>query len=282
MALNVLIVDDCELIRTMLARTLDLSGVSLGTLYEAGNGREALDIVRSAWVDLIIADLNMPVMDGVQMIDHLQADGLLKTIPVVVVSTEGSQTRVEELRGKGVSAYVRKPAAPEAIRDVIHEVLGRTCIEGYRQALEDTFFHVIEEFALMLGEPSGRSNAASLLEDGWVQAKISFRGSLAGVVAVAAPKGLVRTIAANVLGREPDDPAAVEAAPSAAKELVNLVAGRLLTEVAGEVPVFDLSAPVFGSAVVDEFVEEPERVTASFLVEGDPLVLSASIRRVDA
>ena len=69
-------------------------------------------------------DINMPVMNGVEMIEHLNEDGLLSSIPVVVVSTEGSATRMDELKRMGVRGYLRKPSAPEQFREVVEEILG--------------------------------------------------------------------------------------------------------------------------------------------------------------
>lgn len=124
MPYNILVVDDSQTVRAVIRKTLDLAGVDVGEIYEAGNGQEALEILRDNWLDLVFADINMPVMTGIEMVDRMSADGLLKTVPVVIVSTEGSATRVEQLKAKGVSAYVRKPFTPEIIREVVDEVLG--------------------------------------------------------------------------------------------------------------------------------------------------------------
>ncbi len=124
MPYNILVVDDSQTVRAVIRKTLDLAGVDVGEIHEAGNGQEALDILRDNWLDLVFADINMPVMTGIEMVDRMSADGLLKTVPVVIVSTEGSATRVEQLKAKGVSAYIRKPFTPEIIREVVDEVLG--------------------------------------------------------------------------------------------------------------------------------------------------------------
>lgn len=124
MALNILVVDDSETVREVIAKTLGLAQVPVNELHMAANGREALDILQDNWVDLVFSDINMPVMTGVEMIERMQEDEVMRSIPVIVVSTEGSATRIEELRSKGVSAYVRKPFTPESIRKVVDEVLG--------------------------------------------------------------------------------------------------------------------------------------------------------------
>jgi len=124
MLYNILIVDDSRTTRTVISKTLKLADVPINQLYEAENGKIALEILDKSWVDLVLADINMPEMDGVEMIDRMSKDGLLKTIPVVIVSTEGSQTRIEEMRSKGVRAYVRKPFTPELIKNIVKDILG--------------------------------------------------------------------------------------------------------------------------------------------------------------
>ena len=124
MALNILVVDDSETVRAVIAKTLELAGVSVNELHQASNGREALDILGDNWIDLVFADINMPVMSGIEMIEKMYKDGLLKTIPVIIVSTEGSATRIEHLKSKGIRAYVRKPFTPELIRKVVDDIVG--------------------------------------------------------------------------------------------------------------------------------------------------------------
>lgn len=123
MSLNILIVDDSAVIRKMIIKTLRLSALELGELHEAGDGQEALGIMEVQWIDLIFADLNMPVMDGEAMIQKIRANPAWADVPVVVVSTEGSETRIERLRGQSVR-FIHKPFSPEQIRAVVEEVLG--------------------------------------------------------------------------------------------------------------------------------------------------------------
>lgn len=124
MAFNFLVVDDSETVRAVIAKTLQVAGLPINQLFQAANGKEALGVLQDHWVDLVFTDINMPVMGGIELIEKLCADGLLKTIPVVIVSTEGSQTRIEQLKAKGVSAYIRKPFQPELIRKVVEDILG--------------------------------------------------------------------------------------------------------------------------------------------------------------
>jgi two-component system chemotaxis response regulator CheY len=93
-------------------------------IHEAENGKTGLDCLKDNWIDLILSDLNMPVMSGIEMIDEMAKDGLLKDIPVIIISTDGSLKRIEELKEKGIREYIRKPFTPESLSEVIDRVLG--------------------------------------------------------------------------------------------------------------------------------------------------------------
>ena len=125
MAYNILIVDDSATTRSIIARTLKIiPNVELGEIYQAGNGQEALDELDRSWVDIVFADINMPVMDGVTMVEKMAENPDMKKIPVVIVSTEGSDTRMEELFRKGVRAYIRKPFSVEKVSEILTDILG--------------------------------------------------------------------------------------------------------------------------------------------------------------
>ena len=123
MAFNILIVDDSKTIRSILMKTLKLTKLEINQVFEAANGREALEYLQGNWIDLVLTDLNMPVMTGVELINAMAQDGLLKDIPFVVTSTDGSSTRISELKNKGVREYIRKPFTPETVGEIIDKVL---------------------------------------------------------------------------------------------------------------------------------------------------------------
>ena len=124
MSLNILVVDDSATVRAVIKKTLEIAEVPVGELHEAADGKQALDVLANNWIDLVFADINMPVMTGIEMVEKMAENGLLKTVPVVIVSTEGSATRIEQLKAKGVSAYIRKPFTPEALRSVVDKIVG--------------------------------------------------------------------------------------------------------------------------------------------------------------
>lgn len=126
MALNLLIVDDSAVMRAMILKTMRMSGIEPAEVHEAGNGRDGLAVLKDNWIDLVVLDINMPVMNGEEMLDHMQMDAEMKNIPVVVISTEGSQTRIERLQHKG-ARFIRKPFSAETIRDTVKDMLGELC-----------------------------------------------------------------------------------------------------------------------------------------------------------
>ncbi len=124
MAYRVLIVDDSAAMRTFVRRVMELSGFDLAACFEAGNGQEALDLLRQEWVDAILTDINMPLVDGEEFLKRISADELLKAIPVIVVSTDATQNRIERLMSLGAKGYVTKPFLPETLRAQLEETLG--------------------------------------------------------------------------------------------------------------------------------------------------------------
>jgi two-component system chemotaxis response regulator CheY len=115
--MDVLIVDDSAAIRKILQRVLRQADVPIGLLYEAGDGAEALVVLKDKKVQLILSDINMPNMDGLELLGKLKNDEALKNIPVIMVSTEGSQTKVLEAVQLGAAGYVRKPFTPDQIKE---------------------------------------------------------------------------------------------------------------------------------------------------------------------
>jgi len=122
MAINVLVVDDSSVMRSMIIKTMNMSGLELGEVSQAANGMEALGLLKEKWVDLVVADINMPVMNGEEMINRMMEDPDFKAIPILVVSTEASQARIESLMNKG-ARFIKKPFSPELIRNTIVKML---------------------------------------------------------------------------------------------------------------------------------------------------------------
>ncbi|HEY4363230.1 MAG TPA: response regulator [Bryobacteraceae bacterium] len=117
MALDVMIVDDSAAIRKILQRVLTQLEIPLGAVHEAADGREALEMLKSKPVGLIFSDINMPNMDGIELLTRLKASDAFKMVPIVMVTTEGSQAKVLQALELGAVGYVRKPFTAEHIRE---------------------------------------------------------------------------------------------------------------------------------------------------------------------
>lgn len=120
--MNVLIVEDCPVMRLVIIRTLRMSGISVDQIYEAENGMEGLECLEAAEIGLIIADINMPVMDGVEMLERIRANPATVDIPVLTVSTESNEQRIGFIEIYSTD-FVHKPFTPEKLRDKILELM---------------------------------------------------------------------------------------------------------------------------------------------------------------
>lgn len=113
---SVLIVDDSSVMRKIVERSLRLAGIEIGRVLEADSGATALGVIQQNVPDMIFSDINMPTMDGIEFIRQLQGVESAKGVPVVMITTEGSQTRVMEALALGAQGYIRKPFTPEQVR----------------------------------------------------------------------------------------------------------------------------------------------------------------------
>lgn len=125
MAMNVLIVDDSSVTRAMILKVLKIAGLPIGESFQAANGQEGLDALSANWIDIAFVDINMPVMNGEEMIERMRQNPAWEKLPVVVVSTEGSETRIERIHQLGAN-FIHKPFAPETVKEVIKELTGIT------------------------------------------------------------------------------------------------------------------------------------------------------------
>ncbi len=123
MASNVLIVDDSAAIRKILARVLQQTEVVTGSIYEAGDGLQALDVLRQNAVALVLSDINMPNMDGIEFLREMRANASWQNVPVLMITTEGSQAKVLEAVQAGASGYVRKPFTADQIKEKLTSLI---------------------------------------------------------------------------------------------------------------------------------------------------------------
>jgi len=123
MSLDVLLVDDSAAIRKILLRTLSQIDLTVGDVFEAGDGVEALKVLESKKVGLVLSDINMPNMDGLQLLTSVRARQEWSGIPFIMITTEGSEAKVLEAIQLGAQGYVRKPFTAEQIKEKVSSCL---------------------------------------------------------------------------------------------------------------------------------------------------------------
>lgn len=121
---NILIVDDSPLIRASLERVIHLSGLQPEKVLQASGGEEALQLLESQAMDLVITDIHMPGMGGLELLERMRQEERWKHIPAVVVTSDTGSS-IEEYCGKlGVTAILKKPFHPERFRDILAACMG--------------------------------------------------------------------------------------------------------------------------------------------------------------
>ncbi|HEY1577035.1 MAG TPA: response regulator [Terracidiphilus sp.] len=124
MALNIMIVDDSPVMRIFVRKVVQLTGLAVGKCCEAGDGEAALKALQDSWMDLVLTDINMPRMNGEEFVRRMESDELLRDIPVIVLSTDSSDQRIQLMLQLGAKGYITKPFLPETLRDEVERVLG--------------------------------------------------------------------------------------------------------------------------------------------------------------
>jgi two-component system chemotaxis response regulator CheY len=124
MAFNVLIVDDSSSMRAVIKKIIKVSGFNVGSFLEAGDGEEALKVLEEEWVDVVLSDINMPNMNGLELVRRMSENEMLRSIPVVMVTTEASDEKVNKSKELGAVGYIKKPFLPEDIRLTLSNIMG--------------------------------------------------------------------------------------------------------------------------------------------------------------
>jgi two-component system, chemotaxis family, chemotaxis protein CheY len=122
-ALDILIVDDSAAIRKILQRVLGQAEIPVGSVFEAGDGAAALEILKKQKVGLVLSDINMPNMDGLELLRHIKTNEEWRKVPVIMITTEGAAAKVKEAVELGATGYVRKPFTAEQIKEKLAGLL---------------------------------------------------------------------------------------------------------------------------------------------------------------
>jgi two-component system chemotaxis response regulator CheY len=121
--IRTLIVDDSSVMRKIVERSLRQAGLETVVVYEAGSGTEGLDLLRAKKVDLILSDINMPSMDGLEFLRQLRAQNLAPGVPVVMITTESSEEHVKQAILAGAQGYIRKPFTADQVKERVLPLL---------------------------------------------------------------------------------------------------------------------------------------------------------------
>ena len=121
--IRTLIVDDSSVMRKIVERSLRQAGLDPLVVHEAGSGTEGLEVLRVQSVDLILSDINMPSMDGLEFLRQIRAQNLAPGVPVVMITTEGSESHVVQALSIGARGYIRKPFTPDQVREHVVPLL---------------------------------------------------------------------------------------------------------------------------------------------------------------
>jgi len=115
--IRTLIVDDSSVMRKIVERALRQAGLDQLVVHEAGSGVEGLELLKSKEVDLILSDINMPAMDGLEFLRQIRVQGLAAGVPVVMITTESSEEHVKQAIQAGARGYIRKPFTADQVRE---------------------------------------------------------------------------------------------------------------------------------------------------------------------
>ena len=118
-----LIVDDSSVMRKIVERSLRQAGLDPLVVHEAGSGTEGLDLLKAKQVDLILSDINMPSMDGLEFLRQIRAQNLAPGVPVVMITTESSEEHVKQAILAGAQGYIRKPFTAEQVKERVLPLL---------------------------------------------------------------------------------------------------------------------------------------------------------------
>ena len=123
MGKRVLVIDDSSTMRKIVSRALRQAGLDFDEILEAADGQDALNLLENEKVDLILSDINMPNMDGIEFLRQKREIDAIKDIPVVMITTEGGADIIGEAKELGAAGNIKKPFTPDKINEVISGIM---------------------------------------------------------------------------------------------------------------------------------------------------------------
>ena len=123
MAKTLMIVDDSATMRKIIMRTVRMSGLEFDCTQEAGNGKEALEKLSNGPVDIMLCDINMPEMNGTELVEKIREMDSCAEMKIIMVSTESSKDLIDNLIAGGANGYITKPFTPEKFQEKLSPLM---------------------------------------------------------------------------------------------------------------------------------------------------------------
>jgi len=247
---TILIVDDSATTRAMIKRVIEMTSLNVGELLEAADGKAALDLMGTTPVNLVLADLNMPVMDGFAMIQAMRSRGELRLIPVIVISAQPDPDEIDRLKRSGVVGYLPKPFTPEGMSSIVGPLLesakqvavaAQATAASFNLNLAEALVEGMETMAFISPELPEKPQRALARPDTRLVHVAFYGGGYEGTFTLAAPRKFGETVADNCGANDP-----VHEADDALKELSNVICGLLLRKRLGGGVGFRMAPPTMG------------------------------------
>lgn len=243
---DILIVDDSAILRKVMRKAVGQLGVLDERIFEARDGREALDVMRARKIDLVLLDMHMPVMDGHAFAVAKDADAALRDVPFVVVSTEANAQRQMEMVELGALGVLRKPFEPEELHRMVADYLPEEIGDDPALPSLDTaeldllIANALERMAFVLTEHGDEVEVDAFDQ----HARVTYSSEHEEAeVYLSASEGFLREFAASLLGLEPEDPRLAPNLTAGLTELANILAGEIVVSLGGEEQRFVLGIP---------------------------------------
>jgi two-component system chemotaxis response regulator CheY len=269
---RVLVVDDSDVTRAMIVKTLDLARIPVSECLQASNGKEALELLEDNWVDIVFADLNMPVMGGREMLRLMRTTPEFADIPVIVISSEHCDP--SSLPLSWASGYVRKPFTPEAIRDAVEGLTAGKDAQWSADWLLERFDYVLQTVTFMLAAriPDGQP---PVVPDRAICAEMAFVAGAPGKIWLGVSPALAEEMAKSALGVDDLEDGSRQAA-DVVGEILNMTAGLVTDALARGAPVqlFPPELTERDAAGWQALLLQP--IAATCLVENEPLLVALS------
>jgi two-component system chemotaxis response regulator CheY len=267
----------------MIKRVIAMTTLDVGAIHEAGDGKAALAIMTSTTIDLVLADLNMPVMDGIEMIAAMRGNGALLAIPVVVISAQPDPHQVEQLKRDGVAGYLPKPFTPEGMHTMIGpllEAVQRSAAPAqgapapFNMTLAEALVEALETMAFISPELPEKPGLPATLPDLRV-VQVAFHGEgVNGLLTLASSAQFGQAVAENCAAEDP-----LGGSDDALMELANVTCGLLLRKRLGGGVGFKMTPPILSRAVG---AESWMQGTDVLVVNADGFPIAAHVTAVES